>query len=400
MDANIVMGKRLLAVLLIVLFSTASRANEPMVITLVYGHENQALERIFNEFGEQSGYKIESRSIDSVALKAELLQRASTHDLPDVVLVPADFLGLSELHFSQLDKAIVNPQTADKFVRTTTVDGRLLGVPVIAGNHLLLYYNPRIIKHPAGNWAALKKQRALLGAPIKLIGWSYNEMYWFVPFLTAFGGVPVVGHQAQLDSAAMQQALAYYWQLSHSGLVDSQCDYLCSKNDFIKGRLAYFISGFWSYAELRQSMGDGVAVAPLPKIEGYPMRSYFSTSALAFPGGSLDGPKHDALLALARFLQSEHVQQHLWTDIKALPVSDASLKRALKNGNGNIKVVIDELNRSLPMPSNFVMAVVWEAMSKGFRRYGAGILNPQQATKLMQHLAEKSIKYHSQLQEQ
>lgn len=365
-------------------------------LSIVYGHENNALSQVFENFTKQTSIPIRSRSIDNSELKAELLQRADRNELPDAVLVPADFLGLQQIKYSQVPVELLNKDSGERFKQTTLISGKHRGIPVIAGNHLLLYYNKALITEAATYWQQLLEQKSSLSAQTQLIAWSFHEMYWFIPFLTAFGGMPILDLEANLDTQAMQQALEFYWFLSRDRQVNSECDYSCSKTTFEQGHQAYLISGFWSYASLLENMGDNLGVAALPMIEGKPMISYFSSHVLAFPDNSLAGAKGAKLKKLAKYLQSQNVQQAIWDEMRSLPVNQPILANIAAQPDHNMKIVISQLNQAIPMPSSFVMAIVWEAIGKGFKRYGAGILDAQQASKLMQHLAEKSIQFKQQ----
>jgi maltose-binding protein MalE len=191
----------------------------------------------------------------------------------------------------------------------------------------------------------------------------------------------------------MQQALAYYWGLARQGLVDQNCDYQCAQTAFTNGQQAYLISGIWAFSDLQLVMGDQLGVAALPTINKKIMRSYFTSHALGFPRQSLYGPKREALLSLIDYMQSQQAQTQIWQYMKTLPVSQGVLDSIAITPDTNMQNLLQQFDQSVQMPSSFVMAIVWEAMLKGSRRYGAGILDAQHAAIFMQHLAEKSIAY-------
>nr|WP_241737645.1 extracellular solute-binding protein [Neptunicella marina] len=345
---------------------------------------------MLKQFGHKHQIPIASRSIDADELKAELIQRANTDSLPDAVIVPADFLGLPNLKFSPVLSDFTNKIDNEQVKQTASINGSVLGLPIMTGNHLLLYVNRALIKKTATDWEALESQQQRLPANTELIGWSFNEMYWFIPFLTAFDGDTLQNGKVSLDTVAMQQALNFYWGLSQKGVVEHQCDYRCATDKFKQGKLAYLISGFWAYDELENELADNLQVAALPSINGHAMRSYFTSYVLAFPGNSLYGRKRESLQKLAAYFIDSQQQQRLWQELKALPAEKSALYGLMQQHDLNLQVAITQLNQSVPLPSQFSMAVVWESMSIGFRRYGAGIVTAEQASRLMQHLAEKS----------
>ncbi|MGO4891092.1 sugar ABC transporter substrate-binding protein [Flavobacterium sp. W21_SRS_FM6] len=372
-----------------VLSSTHTFAASKQTISIVIGHENTALLDILNTFTQQTGYEINTRIFDNADLKAQLLKHANT-DLPDVALIPGDFLGLPYLQLSEIKPSVLNKNIGERFKKSAMVDGKYLGIPIIAGNHLVLYYNKSMVTSPATHWPELRSQQQAIKQGNSIIAWSFNEMYWFIPTITAMQTLPLIGEQIQLNTPEMQRAIQFYWNLAVTGVVDEQCDYQCGIDKFEREQNAYLISGFWSFRQLSTRLGSKLGIAPLPAINGQPMRSYFTSHVLAFLNHSLTGNKREALLALANFMQTEEVQQALWHQLNALPVNSLVLNKIEMQASSNVQVVIDLLNQSEPMPNNFKMAVVWEAISIGFKRYAAGVIDAKQATELMQHLAEES----------
>ena len=388
------MRQRLLGYMFLAISFTCSgqqTGTDKQVISLTIGYENAALSLLIDDFEQHYPYQVETRTFDNAALKTALLQHGDKHQLPDAALVPADFLGLSSLEYSQVDASLISSQTGQQFSDSAKVDGDYLGIPIIAGNHLILYYNNQLVTQVASSWQQLRQQQHSVPAQ-HLLTWSYNEMYWLIPFATAMQSTPLAGQRIQLNTPEMRQALKFYLATSQQGLVDQDCDYSCSIDNFSRGNSAYLISGVWSYRQLKVQLGDNLGISTLPTLNGNPMRSYFSSHVLAFPGNSLKGPKRQALLAFAQHLQRPSMQKLLWDKMQVLPVNSDILKQITAQADANTANIIRQLNQSVPMPNSYLMALVWEAMSIGFRRYAADVISVEQATLLMQHLAEQSAR--------
>ena len=75
--------------MLIVTFDSYS-ATINLAHTMKHEHFNQLL----SEFAEQSGLTVNSVLVDQKELKVRLVQNASTSTSTDVIIVPADHLGL------------------------------------------------------------------------------------------------------------------------------------------------------------------------------------------------------------------------------------------------------------------------------------------------------------------
>jgi maltose-binding protein MalE len=81
----------------------------------------------------------------------------------------------------------------------------------------------------------------------------------------------------------------------------------------------------------------------------------------------------------------------LWNEAGALPSNSKVLYQILQNADDNTRALVAQLDTSVPIPNTPHMTVVWEALLKGFNRYGANIMNAGEAAELMQHLAERTI---------
>nr|WP_283247850.1 extracellular solute-binding protein [Pseudoalteromonas sp. BDTF-M6] len=284
---------------------------------------------------------------------------------------------------------MLSPEQSPLFAASGRMQGRQLGIPIVAGNHLVLYYNKALVSEPATSWQQLLQYYQHQGtAPI---GWSFMEMFWFVPFVTAFGEPPVVADQPNLNTKAMRQALSYVWRLAEQGVVDPGCDYSCSEQRFMAAKLPYSINGIWAYDNYRQHLGEQLGVAALPRLAGNTMKPYSTAFVLAFPEQSLYGEKRAQLEQLAALLQHPDVQTQLWQRHVGIPVHQQVQQHILANADADSQVFFDTLAHSEPMPNSPNMMIIWEVMLKGYTRFGAKAMNAQQASEFMQHLAERSI---------
>ena len=89
---------------------------------------------------------------------------------------------------------------------------------------MLLFYK-QFVKQPIENWQDIYQIQPLLPEKVKLVTWSFMEMYWLIPFLSAFNGDLLVDNHVQLNTPAMKSALKFVWDLNKQNLVDRQCDY-------------------------------------------------------------------------------------------------------------------------------------------------------------------------------
>ncbi|MCG7534803.1 extracellular solute-binding protein [Pseudoalteromonas sp. OOF1S-7] len=359
-------------------------------LTIAIGLENYDFKPLFAQFTRKTGIQVKVVEFENNSLKSELLLRASNNALPDGIIVPADYMGLTALNLSEVPDDWLSTHLIDQVRMNIKANGSTLGIPIVFGNHLMLYYNRALVSDAAKNWQQLRIQHQEDGLKIS---WNYYEMYWYRAFLGTFGTSLILNGNANLDTSAMVSALRWYKSLKDEAWLDVECDYDCTVNQFLSGEVAYTINGSWMFQRFSEHFGDKLGVTQLPSLRGEPMRSYFSSHVMAFPDHALSGEKSTQLRTLSEFLQSLPVQTSLWSSINALPVDRRALEMLKIQGITQVEALISTLEYAQPMPNEAQMAFVWEAMLKGLTRHLAGVLDEHQAAHFMQHIVEKSISY-------
>ncbi|WP_440053240.1 sugar ABC transporter substrate-binding protein [Pseudoalteromonas sp. T1lg65] len=366
----------------------ASQLDPSKTIDIAVGLENFDFQRLFDQFSEETGITVNILAFNNNQLKSELLLYADARQLPDAVLIPSDYMGLTELNFSTIPEQWLNPDLTDVVKQSIQVSNDIKGVPVIYGNHLLLYYNRKLVSEPITDLYQYLQQSQ--HQPSSL-GWNYYEMYWFSSLVGAFQDRLFDAGVAQLNTLEMEQALSAYQIIYNSKKVDHDCNYQCSMARFREGKLPYLVNGIWAYSTLQQVMSDSLGVAPLPTWQGNQLRSYSSTHVLGFPAQSLQAEKRPLLKKLAIFIQSAHVQDAMWTQLNALPTTKSSLTKLSKHGDKNLQQIILALSHTRALPNEPIMAYIWEAMLKGMTRFTGGAYSAKQTANYMQFIVTKSM---------
>jgi maltose-binding protein MalE len=354
---------------------------------------------MIDAFSERSGITVERKWSEQSELKVSLLEMMELGNAPDVVLVPSDHIGLHKLMgYSEIDPAILNHPIKDSLWESARSDGGLFGIPIIQGNQLMLYFNRRFVNAPAKSWAEIRAQRdvflsaSIRAASDKFMAWNYDEMYWFAPFLGAFGGWPIEGGKLALNSSAMTQALEFYKALGDDEITHKDCDYACAFDAFINGDLVYTINGDWALNDFQTALGTDLGIASIPSIDPHrPARPMFLTHVLAFPKQSIEGPKRDALIKFINYLQSPEVQKALWEELQILPVHPDAHAHALATASPNQLDALSTLKNARSVPADSAMTFAWSAMRKGFLRHQTDVMSAKEAAELMQTFAEKQI---------
>lgn len=361
-------------------------------INLAHTMKHEHFNELLSALAEQSGLTVNSVLVDQKALKVRLVQNTSTSTSTDVVIVPADHLGLDKYaNYSVIPDSLIADTTDKRTLETAKLNNTLLGIPIIQGNHLLLFYNKQFVKEPIENWQDIYRIQSSLPEKVKLVTWSFMEMYWFIPFLSAFNGDLIVDNHVQLNTPAMQSALKFVWDLNKQNLVDRQCDYTCSNNAFKAQQAAFTIDGAWALKTYEEALGDNLSVQQLPKLNGEYMQPYYSTFVLAFPNDGLNGVNKESLIKFAKLVQAEKFQTMIWQKLQDIPVNTEVLNSLKSQQGTELATLIEAMQFTKPMPSTASMIIVWEVLNKGFIRYGSGALTAEQAGLFMQGLAERSI---------
>lgn len=380
-------------VLILGLICTLSQANAK--VTLWNAHNpSQYLDNAIAEFEKQSGVTVEKNNFLSERLREEVLNQARTNTLPDILYVPSDFVGMHELiSLAPVPKDWIIPQTEPRVLKAGFTDNEQYGVPLFQGNHLVLYYNKDLVEQPVSSWAELLEQQSELSqGEQQAIVWNYSEMYWFIPFLTAFQGWPLNEGKITLDTPEMQQALKFYKQLKDIGLVDPKCNHDCSVERFKKGQSAYMINGDWIYNDLKQNMAEQLGVSTLPNIKGEPMLPMFSGYVLAFPRLSRSDENYQQIKQFSTFMQQQSAQSIIYHQGGLIPANVELVSKIISDNNPNEQNMLKQMEETRAMPGDAEMTVVWLALERGFNRYMDHNYSVEQATQLMQTIADKEIR--------
>jgi len=365
-------------------------------INMVYYRENaeEFLKTNLAIFEKTTGYKVNLVFVSIHDLKQLLVKAAYKDSLPDVVLAPSDIISLAKtIKLSPIPRSLLVKEMQADAIKSVEFMGKPYGIPLMGGNHLMLYYNKNYVSTPALTWQELKAQQVdLTEKGIKTLGLNYSEMYWFTAFAGTFGGDPISDGKITLNSQAYIDALKFYKELSTSNFIFKRCGYDCVHKDFIAEKYAYSINGEWAFNDFEKALGDKLGIALVPAIDGKPFRPLFSTAALLFTGNSLAGPKKKALSKLSQFLQSKEIQDAMSKDAQFLPIRVDSFAKLKGNASPNIKMLLKQLSLAKPMSADAMMSSAWAGMQKGWARYMSGVLSAKDAAIYMQTFAERDYK--------
>ncbi len=382
---------QLCAIVLILIMAPVSlKAEDELYV--VYSFERDVMAELFKRFAEAEGVNVKADYATEDVMKSTLMVIMEKRP-PDVLMMPADQVGLYSLaHYSEIDHSVFKANIAKRALDCGVSDGKLYGEPLFQGNHLFLYYNKRFVKEPAKDWAAMLAQKKEFDSKkITTIVWPFNEPYYLLPFLSAYGGWPLVDGNVQLNTPAMVAALDYYHGLQTQKLINPPCDLACTGDLFKARKAAYVLGGIWDAHRFHDALGEDLGVTAMPLVEGKKMLSPFSTYIMAFPNDGMQSSKREALIKLVNYFQSTAIQKELWDRVGTIPVEAAAFEYAQSNATPYLKSMLDLMIDTKPIPADQAMTYLWDAMRKGMLRNQVNALDAAGAALYMQNLAERHL---------
>jgi arabinogalactan oligomer / maltooligosaccharide transport system substrate-binding protein len=331
----------------------------------------------------------------------ELLERLAHiqngGEAPDLAFVPADMLYLQEqAGFSRVESDWFTAPVAQRNWQSMQLRNTQYGVPLLDGNHLMMFFNKEIFAEPPTDWEALQAGAPdLLARGITPIASDCCDAYWFIPFLTAHEGWVLNKGEPTLNSEANRRAMNFIASQLESGILANQPGSTALLDNFIAGKSGAILCGEWIFNYLSQQMGKRLGVASLPMVAGRAMTSMGSTIGLVFPGDSLGNPKRrELLLAFTRFML-EADSQRCWANrVQRWPVHQGVIAEQMAASEPNRQAILEQRQRCLPMPRERIMFDVWFAMAVGLRRFVEQQCDAKEAAAFMQACAQHQIGSH------
>ncbi|PUU93545.1 MULTISPECIES: extracellular solute-binding protein [Halanaerobium] len=326
---------------------------------------------------------------------------------PDLVLSPFDHIGpFSIMGLAQPLDELMSQDMKDKYIKAAlpgmSLHGKIYGVPVTMGNHLMLMYNKNIVDEAPKTWDELievaKKHTVDKDGDglMDMYGLAYNlnEPFWWAAFHGGFGGWvfdeeynPTLNTEATVDSLQFVHDLKFKHQI-----VPKEADYNLMDSLFKEGNVAFIINGDWSIEGYKNAENIDLGVAPIPKFEktgkyGQPMTSgkgFIMMSGLA-------EQKQIAAIKFIDFMTSIAAQE-LYVNNNFLPSNDQAYGLPQIQNDPIMRGSAEQLRYGRAMPVVPEMRGIWDAVRPALQSVMSGSLAPEKAAEQMQQQAEQNIK--------
>jgi arabinogalactan oligomer/maltooligosaccharide transport system permease protein len=368
--------------------------------------ERLVLESQLKKFMElHPGITVEEIYKETEELRSGFIVAAIAGQGPDLVYGPSDqvgpfqVMGIIDPLEPLFDKAYL-----DSFIPKglTWYKGHLYQIADKIGNHLTLIYNKALVSVPPQTDVELIKIGKQLtkdlngdGQPdVYGLTWNYTEPFFFIPFLTGFGGWVMDDEgNPTLDTKATVDALRFIRDLRDKyRIVPEEADYNIADILFKDGKAGMIINGDWSWAGYKKA-GLNFGVAPLPKI----VETGLWCAPMISPKGfslntNVPVEKRALVVELVKFLMRPDMQLETARALWTMPTRKEAVESDFVRNDDILKNSALQIERGRPMPVVPQLRAIWDAMRPEYQAVLGGSKSPEQAAKDMQDLAIRKIR--------
>lgn len=392
---------------LVLLASGCRPAVEPANRVVVW-HQKTGAERVlFDEFVREynrrnPGTRLVALYREGEEMRNAFIIAAVAGQGPDLVFGPADNVALfAETQVIRPWNEVFDAEFFERFTPEGVVSWKespwMLADQI--GNQLMLVYDRDMVSAPPATLGELIRMghQLTIGHDGRTeryaLTWNYAEPYFFIPFLTGFGGWIVDDEgNPTLDTPEMRAALQFVLDLRDKHrIIPRYEDYATANTMFLRHRAAMIINGPWSWAEYGVPERSMLALLPVNEGTGLPCRPI-----IAAKGYCLNTNVPQAKFPLVRdvigYLTSEEVQMTMAERLFTTPVLKEAMNSDAFLENPVLQLALEQAKNSVPMPIDPRLRYIWDGIRGPYRRVFTGDLDPAAAATLMQREAERRIK--------
>ena len=384
-------------------------AAEPVEITLWHQlnyAERVVLDEQLKRFNKMYPWiKVTSIYRETEQLRAGFQNSALGGSGPELVHGPSDqigpfaTMGIIKPLESLLDTTDLNQRLDPQAL--VHYQGHLYQVADRLGNHLCLIYNKKFIPDPPKNSDELIRIGQANTVDLDGDGridrfglvWNFTEPYFFVPFLSGFGGWMIDGTQPTLNTEANRNALQFVKDLRDKYKITPQsADYELAHNLFLEGKSAMIINGDWSWQSYIDA-GMDIGVTRIPKI----VQTGLWPAPIVSPRGfsinvNIKKEKIEPTLILLRFLLSDEAQRTMAEGTGIMPSSKSLRNDPVITDNPIMRGSLYQIEVAKPMPIVPELRAIWDSMRPHYQALLGGSETPAQAAEGMQVDSERKIR--------
>ena len=386
---RVVAGLAVAALVAVVAVSAGTSATNqtPKIVIWADADRVPAVTQVANAWAASKGVTVQVVQKQSGPIRQEV-STVAVDTAPDVIVGAHDWVGelsgngsIIPLSPSAATKKQFPAYALNAFSYGTAIK-KLYGAPVALEN-IALVTNTKLGKVPTSfvdlekrALAAKKKMKTQVGIAVQQ--GATGDAYHMYPFFSGLGGYVFGANKAgNLDPSDIGVAnpkflrnapLIDKW--NKEGLIRSQVNDSIAKDLFLKGRVAYYLTGPWFLADIRKSgvkyaisafpqIVPGIKSVPFLGVQGYMVTKYSSAHGVE---------------SLAKDLVANYMMQAGAQTTLALANdrSPANLKALARVKDKDLKAFGAASSGGVPMPNIPQMASVWQDLAAAWARSTKG----------------------------
>lgn len=397
-------------IVFVLLFASGCGASDDRVRIRIW-HQKDVSERAFFE------RKIQEYNREHPDRLVEVLYR-ETEDLrnlfivasvggsgPDLVFGPADNVSLFAITESimpideVLDDTYLSQFSDDGVVEW---DGERWLVADQVGNHLAFVYNRRLMARPPETTDEMLQMLERIttdrdgdgSLDVYGLTWNYTEPFFFMPFLTGFGGWPMDDEgNPTLDTPETVRAIKFVLDLrDHHRVIPRQSDYNVAETLFKDQRAASIINGAWAWSGYGEA-GVDYGIAPIPRNSETGLWSAPLISAKGYSVNiNLKEEKKPYVRHLLEYLTGPAMQEEMARELATIPVIEAVRESPAVQGNPVLQASLRQVEVGRPMPLEPQMRQIWDGMRGPYQLVMNGAVTAEEGARRMQQNVEARIR--------
>lgn len=413
---------RLLLILLSMMLSTlatfvpASHAALPKAnLVLWYVHDGQAekwphIQQLFDEWARQnapgSTLTLLEQYDDPATAFADAAKASHAPDLLWADAPPINSLagsGLVQSVDPMIDLSLFMPAITS----SVRADGKTFGVPMQAGNQLMLFYNKRFVKQAPGTFSeladlgkSLEKQNSGIDG-FAALAFNERESLWIMPIAHGFGAAEFSadGKTPALDSDGWVKAYQLLYDLKFVDKIEPQeCDYECADLAFKAGSAAMILNGDWALTGEQgyiKALGADLGIAPWPSVGQDSAQNvpapFMMGQYIAF-ASQLTGDKLKTAQSFVQFLATDQTAALSWSvPADQLPALLSALHSDTLTQHPILSQTRRVLETSIALPAQPAMSCIFQAINPVLRSLMNDSTKPVDAAKDAQMAAVECI---------
>lgn len=319
----------------------------------------------FANYTEETGIEIKFERIALPDQLEELALAGPGGTGPDLFFQPQDRLGDAVVQGLAVPLTYTDEELAnftDAAIEAFTYEGDIYGAPVAIETYFAFYNKSLIDEAPETIEDVLTMSQDLREHDSDLYGFLVSpEFYYLYSFINGYGGYVFAEEDGVydpsdigLDNAGAIEGLEKYQEFITSGAIPRTVTVDVLDGLFSEGRVGMVVSGPWNMPIYGQALGDDLATAPLPQINGAVAPSFVGVKSWLV---SYYSDNQAWAQDLAKFLTNDENSDYYYEVTGELPPRP----EILDNINDPIYAgYTEQVEHGTPMPNIPQMSPVWD----------------------------------------